>query len=443
MPSRLTSLHFELRLLGYSISERSLQSHFNYIDKQAVGFYFAGYELPVIPITIFRFPTLESLDLHANKITQVFDDIGVLKKLRHLDLSRNELITLPESMENLRQIEVLNLAQNEIRVITINLVNFYHLKRLNLSNNLLIEIPIGLELASNLIELDMGNNLLNDFPDLSNMHNLEVLYFNGNQLQAIPDNLATLPLKKLDISNNHLYSIPGAILSKIPSYEYFNASNNHMQSILESISDEVYENLANSFILELSNLKSSTQLFEYISEEQLLRFYLEMRLNNISFSLRKVGQIISISNNQLHINLAGLNIQYFPLSLCQFSSVHSLRMPLQLLNSLPRNIQYLSELKELKTWNSEDNIKFVLTELPTTIIRFHKLEVLDLWYNKLERLPEILSNLVHLRHLNLAYNNIKYVPDLSRMDNLEIIDFTGLTGLKVQVSDRCNVRIKL
>lgn len=440
--SHFKTLVFELKLLGYHISETMLLYHF-VETRGKLEFTFEGYDLPVIPKALFLFTKLRSLDLQSNQIEIVFDDIGVFTRLNRLNLSHNRIERLPSSFDYLRFLEEINLSHNNFGEININFGEFSYLSDLNLSHNYIQLIPESLTECFELEELDLSNNRISKLIDFSDFKQLHSLKLQNNSISILPESIGTLDsLKILNIENNNLRKIPYNILYNIDNYVIFNASGNHMHDILLNIEDHVYEKLLSENRFEISKISDRfPKLFEYVSDKQLVTVFLEMRLNNINLSLEKIASIFKFYDNKIDINMSNIKIDYFPISLTRIRMVHSIRMPTYLLKSLPRDIGQLRNLKILKCWNSKDDKGFVLKDLPSTIIRFTELEELDLWFNKLKSIPKVVSNLTKLKRLILAFNELSYIPHLGNLDDLELLDLREMGILHVHLSPKANVKI--
>lgn len=72
-----------------------------------------NYIRAIPPLARDDFERLETLNLSYNSITPAsIRSLYLLKRLRHLDLQANNLVTLPEDISKLNEIEELNLSSN-------------------------------------------------------------------------------------------------------------------------------------------------------------------------------------------------------------------------------------------------------------------------------------------------------------------------------------------
>ncbi|CAN8015875.1 unnamed protein product [Ixodes persulcatus] len=81
------------------------------------------------------------LDLHANKLSSLPDDFGLLKCLSVLDLGGNALKKLPGSFAMLLLLESLNLSENKFKDFPSPVVKLRRLQKLNVSRNAISKLP--------------------------------------------------------------------------------------------------------------------------------------------------------------------------------------------------------------------------------------------------------------------------------------------------------------
>ncbi|KAJ8379182.1 hypothetical protein AAFF_G00230940, partial [Aldrovandia affinis] len=143
-----------------------------------------------VPSEVCHFVALESLNLYHNCIRTIPDTIISLQTLTSLDLSRNQISTLPVCVCGLP------------------------LRVLNASNNRLGALPEAISKLRDLMELDVSWELLN---------------VRRNFLSTLPEDLAELPLVKLDVSCNKVTSVP-LCYRKMTQLQSLRLDNNPLHS---------------------------------------------------------------------------------------------------------------------------------------------------------------------------------------------------------------------
>lgn len=88
------------------------------------------------------------------------------------------------------------------------------------------------------------------------------------------------------------------------------------------------------------------------------------------------------------------------------------------------NLAAMTWLKKLKIWGGNVSMLF---DLPAEIKSLVNLEVLDLRYNRLKKLPDIFDSFPKLEYLNLDYNEITELPPSTyRLKNLKYLYLSNL-----------------
>jgi internalin A len=144
-------------------------------------------KLEEIPPLVFSMPWLRSLNLEANNLSRVPDDIALLRNLEELDLWRGKTrISISEHIGDLSELRNLSVGPGSP------------------------DLPSSIGRCKKLSRLAIGNNRLRTLPDwLARLSDLEVLQVWSNELEALPDMWADLPrLRVLNLHNNHLHRLP-------------------------------------------------------------------------------------------------------------------------------------------------------------------------------------------------------------------------------------------
>lgn len=179
-------------------------------------------KLLILPESISRLTNLTRLDASDNKLIDLPSGLNCLTQLRELDLSKNNLTTssifdADTPLASLTGLKVLSLATNEIKRLNSWFGNLTALERLDLSHNMFITghhdcLPTSFTKLKCLTFLDHSYNV--EIPHiLAYMTNLKILRFTSNRIDQVPDDLFHGGLRELNLADNRLKKLPGAIRS--------------------------------------------------------------------------------------------------------------------------------------------------------------------------------------------------------------------------------------
>jgi Leucine-rich repeat (LRR) protein len=139
------------------------------------------------------------LNLDANALTALPNEIGELKNLECLTVSCNKLQTLPPSYRKLTKLESLHLASNAFQAFPLVICQLEAMKFLDLSCNQIDLLPPTLSKLSSLRTLMLFNNKISEWPDaLCDLIELRTLWLGKNELKRLPARFGQL--KYLDWS---------------------------------------------------------------------------------------------------------------------------------------------------------------------------------------------------------------------------------------------------
>lgn len=355
-----------------------------------------------IPFSIYSLKNLEYLDLSSTNEKELSESIENLKKLKTLKI-RMPLESLPSSIGNLKNLEVLNLSETMLKELPESIGNLKKLKKLYLPSTI-ETLPKGIGNLKNLEKLDLYYTNLKVLPEnVGNLENLERLRL-PSTLEMLPESIGNLKkLKFLYLNHTKLKVLPKSIgnLEKLKNVD--------LPLTLETL-PETTGNLKNLEILDLSKTTLKT-LPESIGKLVNLK---KLRLPSTLEVLPKgIGDLISIE--KLYLN--GAALKTFP-NIGKLVNLETLNLP-STLEVLPKGIGNLKNLESL------DLADLKLKTLPEDIGKLVNLKELYL-PPTLEAIPDnIISNLIKLKTLDVRKNqNLKKVPDLSKMKNLESFYFT-------------------
>lgn len=166
--------------------------------------------------SIFLLTNLNFLEISNASVITISSDLGNLVNLTDLVLKNNCLDSLPDSINNLVKLKLLDVSMNKINHLP-NMDQLSQLATLNLSiNQISGEFPnCGLSSCSRLATLDVSVNQLTGIGEISTsiMEYLAEVMANKNQITSIsPDIAKNWPvIKKLDLSENSLKTVPGEL----------------------------------------------------------------------------------------------------------------------------------------------------------------------------------------------------------------------------------------
>nr|XP_015848864.1 DISP complex protein LRCH3 isoform X15 [Peromyscus maniculatus bairdii] len=147
-------------------------------------------------------------DLSRNRLSEIPVETCHFVSLESLNLYQNCIRYIPEAILNLQALTFLNISRNQLSTLPVHLCNL-PLKVLIASNNKLVSLPEEIGHLRHLTELDVSCNEIQTVP--SQIGNLEALRdFNvrRNHLIRLPEELAEVPLIRLDFSCNKVTAIP-------------------------------------------------------------------------------------------------------------------------------------------------------------------------------------------------------------------------------------------
>lgn len=210
-------------------------------------------ELTEVPLEILELKQLRILSLECNQLTTLpnwlaeteITEISVHNNqitsfgklpitLKKLNLNANQLESLPEELAQCNALSSLYVSQNKLIKTPQVLSKLSALTECYLQTNLLEEFPIELENLPVLQKFLIGNNQIKSIPSITGFQRLKELSISRNSLTSIDTSLAQLSsLTKLDISYNHLSELPS--LSQIKQLNFSNNQFAQLPSFLVEV----------------------------------------------------------------------------------------------------------------------------------------------------------------------------------------------------------------
>jgi len=177
--------------------------------------------LQAVPDWVWEQENLHSLNLGANQLTEIPDDILHLRlsqlklyknrltrlprvslRLRHLNVFLNRFDSIPEQIGELSMLQCLSVGNPEIKTSP-SLARLPQLRWLTIACTQLGRLPEGLTALTELELLLAPKNQLHELPeDIGNLQALQRCSLYCNNLSRLPESFYTLPLHELSLARN-------------------------------------------------------------------------------------------------------------------------------------------------------------------------------------------------------------------------------------------------
>jgi Leucine-rich repeat (LRR) protein len=435
----LKNVIFNSKLTVLSVRFNMLSS-LNEINSTSLKqLYVTGNYLQTLTQTISSLPALEHLDLSQNRLISIREyTFSHMKKLKNLNLSFNKLDLETSYFRNQNLLQSLDLSFNEIKYLSSQSGVFQELvslKYLNLSNNKLktiVDSSFIFESLSKLSELNLAWNGLiylkeNCFSSLDNLKSLSLGFNRINSLNFLNQ---TKSLVSLDLEQNEIVSIDDLSAYSI---EYLNLNSNPLKQLP----------LVNRFY-NLKTLKLSNTPLDCIYVNRNLQ---ELDLSHTNISILNLDQLditwINLANFKMKKNFSFYRLfltnqtRHVDFSYNSFTNEEFEKMfdmldspwALETLKLRQTNLKHIDGIIEFKNLPqlklldlSLNNLTYISSD---TFEHTTYLEYLDLSSNRLREFT-CLSNLNHLRHINLENNSIEFSAS-----DMILVDFYSIETLKL------------
>ncbi|MEO6741708.1 MAG: leucine-rich repeat-containing protein kinase family protein [Chthoniobacteraceae bacterium] len=153
--------------------------------------------------------TLEVLNVTNNRLSELPQDLGRLRRLRILFCSANEFTELPAVLGECENLRMIGFKSNRIEAVPESAFP-PSLRWLILTDNRIRRLPVSIGRCGALQKLMLAGNHLEDLPDeMAACTNLELVRLAANRFQSLPAWLLSLPrLSWLAASGNPCSSAP-------------------------------------------------------------------------------------------------------------------------------------------------------------------------------------------------------------------------------------------
>ncbi|XP_028988720.1 PH domain leucine-rich repeat-containing protein phosphatase 1 [Betta splendens] len=343
--------------------------------------------LASVPSSVGAMSNLQTFLLDGNSLDELPNELGSLQRLSYLGLSFNQFNHVPQVLERLASMEKLCMAGNNLETLTLQNFRLLRVKHIDLRlNKISSMVPDEPDLLRHVTQLDVRDNRLTDL-DASVLPRLEVLHCERNRIVGLKAKGCLL--KGIYASSNELQQLD---VSPVPSnLSYMDISRNHMESLPD-------------WLCEAKKLEVLDVSHNLISE-------LPARLL-CSNSLRK----LSAGYNQLHKLPERVERPLLEVLDVQHNQ----------LMELPCNLFLKSD--SLRCVNASAN---KLEHLPPSSLSEESHSILQELYLTNNRLTDkcvpMLTGHTHLRVLHMAYNHLQTFPasKMAKLEELEEVDLSG------------------
>ncbi|CAJ0946212.1 unnamed protein product [Ranitomeya imitator] len=362
-------------------------------------------------------PRLVELNLSNNYIAEI--ESGTFDSLRHLralNLAKNAITCI--SSFDLPQLHLLNLSSNSIRFfLSQNSKKFYQLRNLDLSQNNLVRFPIlpkinmvqHLNLSrNNIAELSLLSNETEENLELTSWHDTIAYLDILSTVENITSHLTNI--MDLDLSYNHLSSIPWQFLSYVSSLQHVSMAENCLHDMTDAFYYEMSHEIRTNSITALRTLRTLHIDGNFIT-------YIPPWL----FDLLPEIEEINLKNNNIRFCFPE-ETDYSTVNVCTtFSGAHHLRY-LNLQNNnitrLPPNVFLHVPLYFL---DLSDNVGLNIHEGALTEVQ-QTLQIISLKGNLMNDSQTNLPCIKWLKTLDLSSNRLTVIPDHLQCSALESLN---------------------
>ncbi|XP_017066753.1 insulin-like growth factor-binding protein complex acid labile subunit [Drosophila eugracilis] len=316
-----------------------------------------------------------------------------LSNVTYLSIGDNELDEIPKhALSHMPSLLTLDIGRCKIRAVQQE--DFRGIQRVTnliLVSNIIARLDRG-SFPKSLLILHLGRNQLESLNgSLHDLHNLQSLFINANNITTLDNELPDKSqLRLLMAHNNRLERLP-ANMADMHSLETVHIHCNQLRSF-----DRVLRNAVN-----LSEVNADNNEIEYLAQDEFAS------CSKVESLLIAVNHIKSLNSSLLPMRkLISANLSYNEIEEFSMAELHGLR-----------------SLKSLHL--SNNRIQRLLPD-PRGV---HELILLtlELDNNRIDSLNKALAGLGQLRILKLAGNRLEHlqVGDFDGLNRLEILDLTG------------------
>ncbi|XP_039494752.1 leucine-rich repeat-containing protein 40 isoform X4 [Drosophila santomea] len=362
-------------------------------------------DLTCLPEDMGLLRKLECLYLQHNDILELPEFEGN-ETLSELHASNNFIKTIPKAMcSNLPHLKILDLRDNKITELPDELCLLRNLNRLDVSNNTISVLPVTLSSLAHLISLQVEGNPIKTI-------RRDILQCGTSRILKTLHERALAKAKEEGGVADEAFTSAGISVTRL------RAGQSDDGDMPGNFPDRYKLRHTRTLAVNLEELNEvPDQVFQIARDEGVhVVDFARNQLSTLPNGLQHMKDLVTelvLSNNV---------IGYVPQFISQFTRISFLNLSNNLLNDLPTEFGVLNTLRELNIANnrfqfipncvyelkgleifiaSENHIKMLnvsgLQSMP-------RLSTLDLRNNDIETVPPILGNLTNITHLELVGN---------------------------------------
>ncbi|CAK1547140.1 unnamed protein product [Leptosia nina] len=312
----------------------------------------------------------------------------------------------------------LDISMSNLEIITESALDGLHLQTLVLVANKLhyIETHALSSMASSLASLDLGYNEFTEIPELglNDLRVLNWLNLQNNLITRVEPEIRWHYLEdtltSLSLSNNQISHLKSDALSSLGHLLQLDLEGNYLRSIsYDSLPPSLTVlKLSNNFLHDLPcDLIFNLPRIQIVhARHNLVSFHTN---DTCSHNKSKRLEKLDLSNNKLNADVEIL--------LFREVQIRQIILDLNDLVTIPKSLYTNNRIERLSI--SYNKLTSVARDVFISLK--NSLEHLEIEHNKLSYLPESLVQVLRLRHLSLAYNELEEPPPLpSRIQTLSL-----------------------
>ncbi|KAM9349208.1 PH domain leucine-rich repeat-containing protein phosphatase 1 [Symphorus nematophorus] len=384
-----------------------------------------------VPCSVGAMTNLQTFLLDGNSLDELPNELGSLQRLSYVGLSFNQFSHVPQVLEQLASMEKLCMAGNNLETLRLQNFRLLRVKHIDLRlNKISSMVPDEPDLLRHVTQLDVRDNRLMEL-DASVFPRLEVLHCERNRITCLKTKGCLL--KGIYASNNELQQLD---VTPVPSnLSYMDISRNHMESLPDWLCEakklevlDVSHNLITELPARLFCSNSLRKLSAGHNQLQRLPDRVE----------RPLLEVLDIQHNQLVelpcnlflksdslrcVNASANKLEHLPPSSLSEES-HSILQELYLTNNrlTDKCVPMLTGHTHLRVLHMAYN--HLQTFPASKMAKLEELEEVDLSGNMLKTVPTTIMNCRRMHTLIAHSNSIEVFPEVMQLMEMKCVDLS-------------------